>query len=96
MTGSEQETGSAKAFSQAGTAEGPGQALPAGKAPQPQQYARPYIADGHAAASPGSQDIRQVSPGWRAGVHGEGPIAQQVRDWRPAAAEVPQEGGPRR
>lgn len=79
-----------KAYADRGIAEGPGKPMAPSRPPQPQQYARPYLTDGHAADSPGndSAPVQHLTPSWRAGVHGDGPIAQYMRDWQPRAAAV--------
>jgi len=71
---------------------GPGSAPEPGQVPA-EDFQRPYIADGHGADSPGNADMSRVALSWRAGVEGQGPVAAQVANWRPAMLAVPAYGG---
>ena len=80
---------SSKAYRDA--APGPGSAPEPGRVPA-EDFTRPYIAPGHAADSPGNADMSRVTPSWRAGVEGQGPVAAQVANWQPAMLAVPAYG----
>jgi hypothetical protein len=71
---------------------GPGSAPEPGQIPA-EDFTRPYITAGHGADSPGNEDMSRVALSWRAGVAGEGPVAAQARNWRPAMLAVPSYGG---
>jgi hypothetical protein len=72
-----------KTYAARGIAEGPGEPLPRVAEPQPQEWDRAYIAPGHAAECLSNRPPLRVAASWRAGVHGDGPVARQMGNWTP-------------
>ena len=72
-------------------APGPGSAPEPGQIPA-ENFTRPYLTPGHAADSPANDDMSRVAPSWRAGVEGQGPVAERVTNWRAAMLAVPAYG----
>jgi hypothetical protein len=72
---------------------GPGSAPEPGQVPPAEAFAGPYITEGQAADSPANEGMSRFATSWRAGVQGQGPVADRVANWRAAMLAVPTYGG---